>query len=71
MAFGLGWRVHGDGGTPGPGWVVRPDERLSWGRTAGLGAQHAVAILCGLRPKSGAVVAAVPGGAPDKAEECA
>lgn len=45
MAFGLGWRVHGDGGTPGPGEVVRPDERLSWGRTAGLGAQHVVAMF--------------------------
>ncbi|MEU6694669.1 hypothetical protein ABZ927_31485, partial [Streptomyces massasporeus] len=25
--------------------VVRPDERLSWPRTAGLGAQHVVAMF--------------------------
>jgi xanthine/uracil permease len=25
--------------------VVRPDERLSWGRTVGLGAQHVVAMF--------------------------
>ena len=25
--------------------VVAPDERLSWGRTAGLGAQHVVAMF--------------------------
>src|ERR1044072_5392629 len=45
MGLGLGWEVHGTGGTPGPGEVVRPDERLSWGRTAGLGAQHVVAMF--------------------------
>ncbi|MGA4544563.1 uracil-xanthine permease family protein [Uniformispora flossi] len=45
MGLGLGWKVHGTGGTPGPGEVVRPDERLSWGRTAGLGAQHVVAMF--------------------------
>src|SRR3954463_398389 len=41
----LGWKLHGDGGTPAPGDVVAPDERLSWGRTAGLGAQHVVAMF--------------------------
>lgn len=45
MGLGLGWKLHGNGGTPGPGEVVRPDERLSWGRTAGLGAQHVVAMF--------------------------
>ncbi|BAJ27135.1 hypothetical protein KSE_13050 [Kitasatospora setae KM-6054] len=25
--------------------MVRPDERLSWGRTVGLGAQHVVAMF--------------------------
>lgn len=45
MGLGLGWKLHGTGGTPGPGEVVRPDERLSWGRTAGLGAQHVVAMF--------------------------
>ncbi|TDD84796.1 uracil-xanthine permease family protein [Actinomadura rubrisoli] len=45
MALGLGWKLHGDGGTPRPGEIVRPDERLSWGRTMGLGAQHVVAMF--------------------------
>jgi uracil-xanthine permease len=45
MSLGLGWKLHGDGKTPPPGEVVRPDERLSWGRTAGLGAQHIVAMF--------------------------
>ena len=43
MAFG--WKVHGDGSTLAPGDVVAPDERLSWGRTVGLGAQHVVAMF--------------------------
>jgi len=41
----LSWRVVHDGKTPPPGAVVRPDERLSWPRTAGLGAQHVVAMF--------------------------
>lgn len=41
----IGWKLHGDGTTPPPGEVVRPDERLSWGRTVGLGAQHVVAMF--------------------------
>ena len=41
----LGWKLHGDGRTLAPGDVVAPDERLSWGRTAGLGAQHVVAMF--------------------------
>ena len=28
-----------------PGQAVAPDERLSWGRTVGLGAQHVVAMF--------------------------
>jgi uracil-xanthine permease len=56
----LGWKVVYDGKTPPPGEVVRPDERLSWGRTVGLGAQHVVAmfgatfvfpIIMGLNPQ--------------------
>ncbi|PSL04005.1 uracil-xanthine permease [Haloactinopolyspora alba] len=43
MAFG--WKVVHGGKTPPPGEVVRPDERLSWGRTVGLGAQHVVAMF--------------------------
>lgn len=45
MGLGVRWTVHGDGRTPAPGAVVRPDERLSWPRTAGLGAQHVVAMF--------------------------
>src|SRR5919202_4649692 len=39
------WRVVHDGKTPPPGAVVRADERLSWPRTVGLGAQHVVAMF--------------------------
>ncbi|APA95356.1 uracil-xanthine permease family protein [Nocardia seriolae] len=45
MGLGVRWTVHGDGRTPAPGAVVRPDERLSWPRTFGLGAQHVVAMF--------------------------
>jgi uracil-xanthine permease len=57
--LGIGWTLHGDGGTPRPGEAVGPQERLSWGRTVGLGAQHVVAmfgatfvfpVLMGLNP---------------------
>ncbi len=41
----LGWKVVYDGKTPPPGAAVAPDERLSWGRTIGLGAQHVVAMF--------------------------
>ncbi|MBX6722075.1 MAG: nitrate reductase, partial [Dactylosporangium sp.] len=41
----LQWRVVHGGKTPPPGEVVRPDERLSWPRTIGLGAQHVVAMF--------------------------
>ncbi|HLR94005.1 MAG TPA: solute carrier family 23 protein [Jiangellaceae bacterium] len=40
-----GWKVVFGGKTPPPGEVVRPGERLSWGRTVGLGAQHVVAMF--------------------------
>lgn len=45
MGLGVRWTLHGDGRTPAPGAVVRPDERLSWPRTIGLGAQHVVAMF--------------------------
>ena len=45
MALGVGWKLKGDGRTLGPDEVVAPDERLSWGKTAGLGAQHVVAMF--------------------------
>jgi len=40
-----GWTKHGDGRTLAPGEVVRPDERLSWPRMVGFGAQHVVAMF--------------------------
>ncbi|MET7498467.1 solute carrier family 23 protein [Streptomyces sp900116325] len=43
--LGVGWRLHGDGRAPRPGAAVMPDERLSWPRTVGLGAQHVVAMF--------------------------
>ncbi len=39
------WDVVYGGGTPPPGAAVGPRERLSWGRTAGIGAQHVVAMF--------------------------
>ena len=45
MALGVGWTLKGDGRTLGPDEVVAPDERLSWGKTVGLGAQHVVAMF--------------------------
>lgn len=41
----VGWTVVYGGKTPPPGQAVAPDERLSWGRTVGLGAQHVVAMF--------------------------
>ncbi len=41
----LGWKVVHGGKTPPPGEVVGPDERLSWPRTVGIGAQHVVAMF--------------------------
>ncbi|MFB4288015.1 uracil-xanthine permease family protein [Nonomuraea sp. ATR24] len=41
----LRWTRHGDGRHLAPGEVVRPDERLSWPRMAGFGAQHVVAMF--------------------------
>src|SRR5919199_510130 len=43
MAFG--WKLYGDGKTPPVGAAVAPDERLSWPRTIGIGAQHVVAMF--------------------------
>src|SRR3954454_1421986 len=39
------WELVHDGKTPPPGESVGPLQRLSWGRTAGLGAQHVVAMF--------------------------
>jgi uracil-xanthine permease len=43
MAFS--WKLHGDGSTPPLGESVAPDERLTWPRTVGIGAQHVVAMF--------------------------
>ncbi|WP_346620994.1 solute carrier family 23 protein [Blastococcus montanus] len=41
----LGWKLYGDGKTPPLGEAVAPDERLTWPRTVGIGAQHVVAMF--------------------------
>ncbi len=38
------WNLHGNGSLE-PGEVVKPNERLSWPKTVGLGAQHVVAMF--------------------------
>ncbi|QVQ53689.1 nitrate reductase [Spiractinospora alimapuensis] len=43
--LGLSWELYGDGSAPPPGQAVRPGQRLSWGRTTGLGAQHVIAMF--------------------------
>ena len=39
------WTLHGDGKTLKPGEIVEPKERLTWPRTAEIGAQHVVAMF--------------------------
>lgn len=39
------WKRHGDGKTLTPDAIVYPEERLSWPRTLGFGAQHVVAMF--------------------------
>ncbi|MFI6815133.1 uracil-xanthine permease family protein [Nonomuraea sp. NPDC050328] len=41
----MGWTKHGDGKHLAPDEVVRPDERLTWPRMIGFGAQHVVAMF--------------------------
>jgi NCS2 family nucleobase:cation symporter-2 len=43
--LGIGWTLHGDGRAPAAGQVVAPEERLSWPRTIGVGAQHVIAMF--------------------------
>ncbi|SJN42920.1 uracil-xanthine permease family protein [Luteococcus japonicus] len=61
------WKLHGNGHLE-PGAVVAPDERLSWGKTIGLGAQHVVAmfgatfvfpLLMGLNPQLAVMMSGV------------
>ena len=44
MSLGVGWKLV-EPGRLEKGGVVAPDERLSWGKTVGLGAQHVVAMF--------------------------
>ncbi|MBB4071732.1 uracil-xanthine permease family protein [Canibacter oris] len=39
------WKLHGNGKTVVPEAIVLPEERLSWIRTIGFGAQHVVAMF--------------------------
>ena len=39
------WKLHGDGKSVATGEVVKPDERLAWPLTTGLGLQHIVAMF--------------------------
>ena len=39
------WSLHGDGRTIAPDAIVRPEERLSWPLTIGIGAQHVIAMF--------------------------
>lgn len=61
------WKLHNNGELL-PGAVVKPTERLSWGRTIGLGAQHVVAmfgatfvfpLLMGLNPQLAVMMSGV------------
>lgn len=43
--WGLTWNVHGDGKTINAGQVVKPDERMAWPQTIGIGLQHVMAMF--------------------------
>ena len=43
--LGTKWKLHGTGKSVRPGEVVRPDERLIWPLTVGIGMQHVVAMF--------------------------
>src|SRR3954465_3964487 len=45
IGMSIGWKLVGDGKPLAIGEVVRPDERLSWPKTIGVGAQHVVAMF--------------------------
>lgn len=45
MIKSMSWSIHGDGKSIKPGAVVAPEERLSWGRTIGIGMQHVIAMF--------------------------
>ena len=41
----LPWKLHGDGRSIAPDEIVNPEERMTWPRTIGFGAQHVVAMF--------------------------
>lgn len=41
----MNWKRHGDGTSVRPDAIVLPEERLSWPKTIGFGAQHVVAMF--------------------------
>jgi xanthine/uracil permease len=41
----LTWKLHGDGKSVADGEVVKPDERLAWPLTIGVGIQHIAAMF--------------------------
>jgi uracil-xanthine permease len=41
----MSWKQHGDGKSVAPDAIVLPEERLSWPKTIGFGAQHIVAMF--------------------------
>ena len=43
--LGTKWKLHGNGKSIRPGEVVKPDERLAWPLTLGIGMQHVVAMF--------------------------
>ena len=66
MAFG--WKLAGDGKHLGAGEVIRPNERLTYGRMIGLGAQHVMAmfgatfvfpLIMGLDPNLGVMMSGI------------
>lgn len=43
--WGLTWNVHGDGKSINAGQVVKPQERMAWPHTIGVGLQHVMAMF--------------------------
>ena len=43
--WGFTWAIHGDGKSITPGQVVKPDERMAWPHTIGIGLQHVMAMF--------------------------
>lgn len=41
----MAWKLHGDGTVDSQDDIVLPEERLTWSRTIGFGAQHVVAMF--------------------------